>query len=82
MNQMALPCAGDCSLLGRYLMPIQMYFARSQNPDLSTDSICMDCYRMVASTRSEAELLAAEQGHVCAPDYRERSYEYSQQGTF
>jgi hypothetical protein len=63
-------------------MPIQTYFARSHNPDFTIESICMDCYRTVATTRCEAELKAAEQGHVCAPDYRERSHEDIQQATF
>jgi hypothetical protein len=63
-------------------MPIRTYFARSRNPDFTIDSICMDCYRTVATTRSEAELTAAEEGHVCNRADMERSYEYSQQGTF
>jgi hypothetical protein len=63
-------------------MLIQTYFARSHNPDFTIESICMDCYRTVANTRCEAELIAAEQGHVCAPDYRERPLEYFQQATF
>lgn len=61
-------------------MPIQMYFARSQNPDLTIDSICMDCYRTVANTRFEVELTAAEQGHVCATSDMEHHHTDSQQG--
>jgi hypothetical protein len=63
-------------------MPIQTYFARLQNPDMSIDSICMDCYRTVANTRSEADLIAAEQGHACSTSELEHYHTDSQRGTF
>jgi hypothetical protein len=42
-------------------------FAHRRNKDGSVDSICLACYRTVATAGSEEELLAAERKHKCEP---------------
>jgi hypothetical protein len=63
-------------------MPIQVYFARRFNPNSTIDSICLNCYQTVATERYEADLIAADQAHVCAAIELERRRAESQQGTF
>lgn len=36
------------------------------NPDGSYDSICMQCYRTVGTTKNEDELREKESAHICA----------------
>jgi len=42
-------------------------FMRWGNPDATTDLICLCCFRTVACSRDQADLLAAEDGHICNP---------------
>jgi hypothetical protein len=41
-------------------------FAHRRNADGSIDSICLKCYRTVASRRAEEELDAPQAAHVCS----------------
>jgi hypothetical protein len=40
-------------------------FATRPNPDGSFDSICLHCFRTVATRHSKAELVEVERGHRC-----------------
>jgi hypothetical protein len=42
-------------------------FPRRHNPDGSHDSICPECFRTVARSKTESDLDAQEKLHVCAP---------------
>jgi hypothetical protein len=61
-------------------MPIQTYFARLQNPDFTVDSICLSCYQTVGTARREADLIAADELHVCDPGDRELFSKHSERG--
>jgi hypothetical protein len=65
-------------------MPILVSFAKRYNHiDSSVDSICMKCYKTVASANSVSELANAEDTHVCDPHWACKSVPVaSQQGTF
>jgi hypothetical protein len=41
-------------------------FPRRRKSDGSVDSICPNCYLTIATAQNEDELVALEQGHVCA----------------
>lgn len=43
-------------------------FPHRRNPDGSFDSICLKCFRTVATQRNEADLAQAERDHVCEGD--------------
>ena len=43
-------------------------FAIRSNPDRTFDSICMHCFRTVATSSSIVELHALERNHVCDRD--------------
>jgi hypothetical protein len=40
-------------------------FAHRHNPDGSVDSICLQCFRTVVTTRKQADRLIKEDSHVC-----------------
>jgi hypothetical protein len=40
-------------------------FVRRVNPDTTIDSICLSCFRTVATGKSEFDLLSAEKKHSC-----------------
>jgi hypothetical protein len=40
-------------------------FARRQNPDSSTDSICTRCYQTIATGRIENDIAEVEKNHAC-----------------
>ena len=42
-------------------------FMRRQNSDATTDVICLCCFRTVARSKAHADLLAAEEDHICNP---------------
>jgi hypothetical protein len=42
-------------------------FMRWENPDATTDLICLCCFRTLACSRDQDELIAAEDDHVCNP---------------
>ena len=43
-------------------------FHHRHNPDGTVDSICLACYRTVASSPDEALLSAQERSHACLED--------------
>jgi hypothetical protein len=60
-------------------------FARRQNHDATTDSICTRCYQTVASSDNAIDLAAAEAAHLCDPTGEANPHEqYAalQRGTF
>jgi hypothetical protein len=44
---------------------VRTAFPRRRNPDGSSDSICPECFRTVATAATEADLKAAESTHDC-----------------
>jgi hypothetical protein len=60
-------------------------FARRQNHDATTDSICTRCYQTIASSENASDLAVYEEAHLCDPkgefDVHER-YAALQRGTF
>jgi hypothetical protein len=47
-------------------------FARRANDDGTTDSICMNCFRTIATSVWESDLDRVESDHVCDPRELER----------
>ena len=45
-------------------------FVRRSNKDSTTDSICLACFRTIATTAREADLVSAEEKHICDPEDR------------
>ena len=48
-------------------MPIDVGFARRENPDDTIDLICKRCFQTVVTTKNELALIRAEQEHCCDP---------------
>jgi hypothetical protein len=42
-------------------------FMRWGNPDTTTDLICLCCFRTIARSQDQADLLTAEGDHICSP---------------
>lgn len=42
-------------------------FVRRVNPDSTIDSICLSCFRTVATAQQESDLVEKENGHTCRP---------------
>ena len=42
-------------------------FMRWGDPDATTDIMCLFCFRTVARSQDQADLLAAEDDHICNP---------------
>jgi hypothetical protein len=42
-------------------------FVRRENSDETIDSICLNCYRTVASVQVPSDLESVEERHVCNP---------------
>ena len=58
-------------------------FIRRANPDSGVNSICLRCFRIIATEENEIDLLLAEENHTCSPeDEVARSHADSQPGTF
>ena len=43
-------------------------FAKRRNPDGTMDSICLNCFRTVATCTDQLELIEFEKDHRCMPD--------------
>jgi hypothetical protein len=64
-------------------MTYKLGFTRRPNPDSTTDSICLRCFRIVATEPDAINLEAAEQDHACTPeDELVRLRANSQAGSF
>lgn len=50
---------------GEILMQETPAFSHRQNPDSTFDSICKRCYRTIATTESESDLIRSEKEHTC-----------------
>jgi hypothetical protein len=51
-------------------------FIRRANPDSGINSICLRCFRVIATETKEIDFLLAEENHTCSPEdkfARERS---------
>lgn len=48
------------------------FFAYRHNQNGFCDSICLDCFQVVSSNKSRAELAIKEQAHICDPDELDR----------
>jgi hypothetical protein len=58
-------------------------FVRRVNPDSTTDLICLDCSKTVATAKQESELTRKKNTHACEPVELEMTrYINSQRGTF
>jgi hypothetical protein len=40
-------------------------FVRRENSDSTIDSICLKCFRTVATNNNDLDRLIAEEGHIC-----------------
>jgi hypothetical protein len=45
------------------------HFFIRRKVDGSADSICLHCFRTVATRQDQADLLLCEKQHICSPEY-------------
>jgi hypothetical protein len=58
-------------------------FTHQENPASGFDSICLRCFRIIATGPNEIDLLLEEENHICSPeDEVARNNADSQPGTF
>jgi hypothetical protein len=58
-------------------------FTHHENPGIGFDSICLRCFRIIATEPNETDLLLAEERHTCSrADEAARRRADSKPGTF